>query len=268
MNVKFEIRNLQCSYDQRRVVLNIEKLDIYDNQITFFVGPSGVGKSTILETLGFMNNTIFRSDRESVFKYEGENVKNKWKCNDTELSEFRNKNFSFIFQQTNLMPNFSAFENVGIPALLQGKKNFEIDKRVREIIDRMGLPIKDRPIQQYSGGQRQRLAFARAMLSDFAVLFGDEPTGNLDAKSAENLMHVLAGYLKENRATAVIVSHDLNLAIRYANRIILIQKRGSGEHQYGNIDDSSVFERDNCCWTNMNNRITDEQLHQKLHEQL
>ena len=194
MDLLFDIENMKCSYKKdgaqlTDVVLEIENLKIPQGKVVFFVGPSGIGKSTILETLGFMNQTVASVDK---FEYAGRDVRNIWNWDDEKVSAFRNKEFSFIFQQCNLMQNFTAYENVMATALIQGVTKETARRETNKVLKMMDLPFnEDRPIYQYSGGQQQRLAFARAILPQFKVLFGDEPTGNLDVKSAENLMRVL-----------------------------------------------------------------------------
>ena len=246
----FNINNLKCSYkkngkiEPKDVVLDINSLQIPKGKVVFFVGPSGVGKSTILETLGFMNKTVFSVD---TFSYCGQDVKNVWDWEDSKISDFRNAEFSFVFQQCNLMDNFTAYENVMATALIQGMEWNEARKKTHHVLKLMKLPAnEDRPIYEYSGGQRQRLAFARAILPSFNVIFGDEPTGNLDPKSAENLMELLTTVVHQQNASAIIVSHDMHLAVDYADMIVQIQRvaikgeeEGEKEKDKGVINTSS-----------------------------
>ena len=246
----FEILELKCSYDMNveHSVLHIVNLVIPKGKIVFFVGPSGIGKSTILETLGLMNNTIASVKK---FEYDGMDLSCAWKWSDRRLSDFRNREYSFIFQENNLMPNFSAYENVMITAMFQGMSKEESYQGTVKVLDYMQLPQEDRPIYSYSGGQRQRLAFARAILPNFSVLFGDEPTGNLDSGSAERLMNILTAKVRERHSTAIIVSHDLKLACEYADMIVNIRKSDSG--QFGIIDDYSCYHKEDTgewSWTN------------------
>lgn len=267
----FEIKNLQCSYNRQddieSVVLSIKELVIPRGQIVFFVGPSGIGKSTILETLGFMNNTIASVEE---LNYLGVSKKDAWSLPDKAISEFRNSEFSFIFQQNNLMPNFTAYENVMTTALFQGTSFDEARKSTRKVLEQMQLPTDDRPIFRYSGGQQQRLAFARAILPNFQVLFGDEPTGNLDSKSADNLMQVLTNIIHDKKTTAVIVSHDMHLATKYADVIVQIRKERkypnnpNDERCFGIIDNNSLYIKQNNIWHYQKDNYTNEQLQQKL----
>lgn len=241
MKTLFQIKQLNCSYDSRKVVLRVEELQIPQNRIVFFVGPSGVGKSTILETLGLMNNTILHAEEMS---YNNLNLQDAWRWSDKKISEFRNNEFSFIFQQNNLMPNFTAQENILTAALFQGEDERCARQRMTKLLKALDLPSEDRPINQYSGGQQQRISFARAILPKFNVVFGDEPTGNLDHNTADKLMQMLTSAIRERQSTAIIVSHDIDLAVKYADEIIMIQKvKDSKYGEYGQIDKNSIYKR-------------------------
>lgn len=262
MSKLFEIKNLRCSYDKHykeglsKVVLEIHDLVIPKGKKIFIVGESGIGKSTILETLGLMNNTIVPSE-ESVFRFykDGEeciDLIRLWKTNDdAQLSSFRKKHFNFIFQSTNLMRNFTAFENISITRMLQGYDQKSTFERAAGILRDLGLEHIDekRMAQELSGGQQQRLAFARAIIPDFTVLFGDEPTGNLDADNAVRAMELLTAKLDEyNGSSAIIVSHDMHLSVTFADIIIKIKKEERPSTTiadeityYGVIDQRSIF---------------------------
>ena len=273
MNRLFEIENLRCSYDKNykeglsRVVLEIEHLCIPRGKKIFIVGESGIGKSTILETLGMMNNTIVPGDDTHFAFFESEekerDLKAMWKKRDRVLSDFRLKHYSFIFQSTNLMKNFTAFENIAFTRMLQGFSRFSCFQRTKKVLADLGLEHIDqkRMAQELSGGQQQRLAFARAIIPDFTVLFGDEPTGNLDAENAVRVMEILTGKLNDHEgASAIIVSHDMHLAVTFADVIIKIRKcirpkehADDEDISYGVINDTCVYhkaEADSNVWTN------------------
>lgn len=261
MSALFEIENLRCSYDKQyregisKVVLEIHKLAIPRGKKVFIVGESGIGKSTILETLGVMNNTIVPGEKSKFVFYETEDqptdVAKLWEQGDDELSAFRLKHFSFIFQSTNLMRNFTAYENIALTRMLQGYSQEASFARAKEVLRDLGLEHvdQDRMTQELSGGQQQRLAFARAILPDFTVLFGDEPTGNLDSDNATKAMEILSAKLQEmSGSSAIIVSHDMHLATMFADVIIKIKKAERPHASaldevvtYGVIDDSCVF---------------------------
>lgn len=268
----FTIENLRCSYDRpykeglSRVVLEIKRLHLKRGKKVFIVGESGIGKSTILETLGMMNNTIVPDKDARFFFHEtdgrGTDLLALWHGSDEILSQFRLRNYSFIFQSTNLMRNFTAYENVAYTRMLQGYGRQETFERTRKLLADLGLEHvnEQRMAQELSGGQQQRLAFARAILPDFTVLFGDEPTGNLDPENAQRVMRVLVQKIDELQdASAIIVSHDMKLATTFADVIVKIRKDirpklhpEDDELSFGVIDDSSVFVPDSTrvAWTN------------------
>lgn len=281
MEKLFEIKDLSCSYDKTKVVLEIKHLVIPQGKKVFIVGESGIGKSTILETLGMMSKTIV-DDSASVFKFYSNsdinvNLKELW--NDPKrLSNFRLNNYSFIFQSTNFMKNFTAYENICFTRMLQGYSRKESFDKAKTVLSSLDLSLVDekRMAHTLSGGQQQRLAFARAVLPDFTVLFGDEPTGNLDPENAKNVMQILTEKLDSlNGASAIIVSHDIPLALRFADVIIKINKRerpdinpDTKEHDiFGYIDDSFVYMKDDCHgsnWSNGTNVFSNLELEEKL----
>ena len=262
MEKLFEIENLRCSYDRpfipdvSKIVLEIERLVIPRGKKVFIVGESGIGKSTILEVIGMMNNTIV-DNSETVFNFYGQDGKcidlmGMWRRNnDQELSDFRLRHFNFIFQNTNLMRNFTAYENVAITRLLQGYSMEEAFEKADHVLSDLGIVGlgRERNAMELSGGQQQRIAFARAILPDFTVLFGDEPTGNLDSENAMKAMETLSSKLGDiPGSSAVIVSHDMHLAISFADMVIKVRKKG----EHGFIDGASVFNpsSDHDSWTN------------------
>ena len=230
MGSYFEIKKLQCSYEckatEPKVVLQVYELRIPKGEVVFIVGRSGCGKSTILEALGLMNNTILSAEKFAIFP-EGNkeiDVTTIWKQKNSVLSNIRKKYFSFIFQQTNLMQNFSIWENAMIPQLIKGgNKNY--DETLKQVGLQQILDENKQIVGELSGGQQQRLAFVRAFLPDFKILFGDEPTGNLDPENSDNLMRIIADEIHNSKdKTAVIVSHSPELAVKYADRIIKIHE--------------------------------------------
>lgn len=273
MEKLFELSNLRCSYGrpfipgQSKVVLEIKHLVLPKGKKIFIVGESGIGKSTILEVIGMMNNTVV-PDANTRFLFYGKDGKETdllalWNTNSDEaLSEFRLRHFNFIFQSTNLMRNFTAYENIAITRMLQGYSQEESFRKAEAVLTDLGLGnmTRDRLAQELSGGQQQRLAFARAILPDFTVLFGDEPTGNLDPENAMRAMELLSIKLSELKgSSAIIVTHDMHLATTFADIVIKVHKEMRPEKDahgetafYGTIDDASVFVPDaqRACWSN------------------
>jgi lipoprotein-releasing system ATP-binding protein len=273
MEKLFEIANLRCSYDRNyqegvsKVVLELRDLVLPKGKKIFIVGESGIGKSTILEVLGLMNNTIVPQAGSKFVFYDNEenpvDLLGLWSRNDDdELSKFRLRHFNFIFQSTNLMKNFTAYENIAITRMLQGHDKESSFAKAATVMEELGLGHIDRHrmAQELSGGQQQRLAFARAIIPDFTVLMGDEPTGNLDSDNATKAMQMLRSKLGElDGRSAIIVSHDMNLAVNFADIIIRIEKKvdksaqDAGERRfYGFINEECVYtpSEQKDVWTN------------------
>jgi len=239
----FELNNIQCGY-HNKVVLDIAELSVPKVPLIFVLGPSGIGKSTFLEMAGLMTKTQLNQPAKFTFLSANEQVdlKSFWDWKETEQATFRKSKFSFVFQQTNLMQNFSILENMCVPLLIQGKTFEESAALVSETANQMDLPsnLLNRPITEASGGQLQRIAFTRALSANFEVLFGDEPTGNLDPGNARNLMERLKENLITRNASAIVVSHDLSLAENYADCIIQIEKKGTSENFYGVLSNRNI----------------------------
>lgn len=239
----FEIKNLKCSYNGKELVLKAEHINIPRGKLTMLLGISGSGKSTLLETLGLMNKTLM-PDSEIIYyskdqKYSFDYI---WQKDERYVASIRNSDFSFIFQDTNLMPAFTAYENVAVTQMLQGKSRSESFEKVRHFMKIMGLEEVglEKKAVELAGGQRQRLAFVRAITPQFEVLFADEPTGNLDRKNAKEVMRQLRNQVKTLNKSAIIVTHDTALAEEFADQIIVISKING----MGNISRENIFHRD------------------------
>lgn len=239
------LHDLRCAYGDGPLVLTVPQLEVAAGELVFVVGVSGGGKSTLLETVGLMNKTLKGSGKMLFAEQNLEqiNISSLWNQSE-QLDDFRKRHFSFIFQKTNLMPNFSCGENMVLPALFKGL-DFKVAKsKVEQYMDQLGLDrsIFNKRIVNVSGGQRQRLAFIRAMAADFSILFGDEPTGNLDANTAREVMTVLSNHLHENGKTGIVVSHDIDLALEFADRIIPITMiTGNGDINHGTVDAKNIL---------------------------
>jgi putative ABC transport system permease protein len=278
----YKLKNVNCSYSKSvRPVLEIEDLEINANEVVFFVGPSGVGKSTILETLGLMNNTIDKTD-DSIFELKINNLKldmrNIWDEKESTLSEIRNDFFSFIFQENNLFQSLSGMQNAISSSLIKGTSSvtaFKKANKVRqEILSDINLDnsTNDFNINGISGGQRQRLSFIRAVITNYNILFADEPTGNLDWLNAEILMDFLIKEMR-NDSTVIIVSHDIDLALRFADKIVYIEKKSEiiqdKKYYYGKIDNNTIFynaDKENKEWKNGENKFSRKELKNLIKE--
>lgn len=291
MNI-IEARNIRCSYTGDRTALQVNQLDIPAGQLTFILGVSGVGKSTILETLGLMSNTLFtHSDSEFTFHHEGQviDMAGLWKSKEKVRSAFREQHLSFIFQSTNLMNNMSVLENAKVTQLIQGVPDLKAEQIAKQFLHRIELVERNpetgemmesetlemwnKPPQAISGGQRQRLAFARAVATNASLLFADEPTGNLDAWNAKNLVDVLTSELKIKGQTAVIVTHDIPLALAHAHQIVCIRKTLAKDKEgkvytHGVVDVDFTFAKNGESWTQnlggFQNQLTTAELHSFL----
>lgn len=248
----YRIENLECAYKNGPVVLKVPFLELQAGQTIVVLGKSGYGKSTFLETLALMNNTF--SKGKLVFSPPSMNGQDPmdltrvWFDSEKEhISGIRNRHFSFIFQQTNLMPNFTVYENIYVTRLLQGFSEKDCLKETRELLKRIGLSESDalRKVTELSGGQRQRVAFARAIISSYDVLFGDEPTGNLDEYNSRELMQLLAEQIREQKEgfpkTALIVSHNIEMAMEFADSILVIS--WNPQVKGGEIREQDVFHK-------------------------
>lgn len=193
-------------------ILNGIDLDIGKGEVVSVVGESGVGKSTFLHILG----TLDRPSAGNVL-YEGEDV---FKHGDKELASFRNSSIGFVFQFHHLLPEFSALENVLLPSKIKGTPPAQAEKRAREILDEVGLGERyiHRP-GELSGGEQQRVAIARALMVEPSVILADEPTGNLDTKTADSVHRLLMEINKNKGITFVIVTHNEKLA-QQTDRVI------------------------------------------------
>lgn len=184
-------------------------------EMVAIMGPSGCGKTTLLNCLAGLD-TI---DDGNIF-IQGDNLRD---LTDNQRTTYRAKNMGFVFQDFNLLPMLNALENVELPMLVSKTSSRKARSRALELLDRVGLAdrARHRPAE-LSGGQRQRVTIARALTNDPAIVWADEPTGNLDSESATDVMDLLALFNREHGQTLVIVTHALEVGQR-ANRIIRMQ---------------------------------------------
>jgi putative ABC transport system ATP-binding protein len=186
-------------------------IEIGRGEFVSIMGPSGSGKSTLMNIIGCLDTPT-----EGEYVLEGRNVAG---LSLDQLASIRNKTIGFVFQNFNLLPYATAWENVELPLLFNGKKGKQRRERVAELLKAVGLlDWKEHRPSELSGGQQQRIALARALANDPPLILADEPTGNLDSKSGEEIMALLSRLWKEGR-TIVMVSHDDRIAA-YSQRTI------------------------------------------------
>lgn len=186
-------------------VLNDIDLTISKGEMVSIVGHSGAGKTTLLQIMG----TLDKPDSGSVI-FDNNDVT---KYNDRKLSDFRNKNIGFVFQFHQLLPEFTALENVMIPALIAKKTRSSADKEAMHILELMGLTDrKHHKPAELSGGEKQRVAVARALINNPMIVFADEPSGSLDTENKDELHSLFFKLRDELNQTFVIVTHDTQLA--------------------------------------------------------
>lgn len=199
-------------------VLKDVNIEINKGEVVSIVGSSGAGKTTLLQLLGTLD-TPEKQNNASIL-INGTDI---LKLNAKELAQFRNLNLGFIFQFHQLLPEFTALENVCIPAFIANKDKATTEKKAVELLKYLGLENrKDHKPSELSGGEQQRVAVARALINDPKIVFADEPSGNLDTQSAENLHDLFFKLRDELGQTFVIVTHNETLA-NMADRKLVMQ---------------------------------------------
>ena len=196
--------NIHKSYGSLHVLEGVD-VAIDKGEIVSIVGKSGAGKSTLLHILG----TLDQADKGQVL-FNGKDIS---RLKSKELSSFRNDHIGFIFQFHHLLPEFTALENVCIPGFIQKRPEAAVEKRAKELLDYLGLSerLLHKP-NQLSGGEQQRVAVARSLINQPAIIFADEPTGNLDTASSDELHQLLFNLRDDFQQTFVIVTHNEGLA--------------------------------------------------------
>jgi len=209
-----EVKSVRKSFGTLEVLKGID-LRIEKGEIVSVVGPSGAGKTTLLQIIG----TLLKQDEGSV-EINGFNLLS---MNDKRLSEFRNKHIGFVFQFHQLLPEFTALENVCIPAMIAGKRRKEIEPRAIKLLD--FLNVRNRALHkpgEMSGGEQQRVAVARALINNPSVILADEPSGSLDTENKRDLHKLFLSLRDEFAHTFVIVTHNRELA-ELSDRIITMR---------------------------------------------
>jgi len=199
-----ELRNIKKSFGQLQVLKDIS-LTINDGEVVSIVGPSGAGKTTLLQIMGTLDN----ADSGSVI-IDGINTSS---LGSNQLAKFRNQHIGFVFQFHQLLPEFTAVENIMIPAMIAGKSQRQAKQRALELLDMLGL--KERASHkpaELSGGEKQRVAVARALINNPSVIMADEPSGSLDTKNKTELHQLFFDLRDKLHCTFLIVTHDEQLA--------------------------------------------------------
>lgn len=224
------LKKVYTSGETKTHALRGVSFDIENGEFVAVMGPSGSGKSTLLHIIGFL-------DRPTSGKYtfEGKTMDD---YTDDELAKVRNKKMGFVFQSFNLLSRSTALENVKLPLIYSDIKHSERDKLAKKALEDVGLGDRmDHEPSQLSGGERQRVAIARALVNDPDVIFADEPTGNLDSESGEQVMNIINDLNEVKGHTVVLITHETYTA-EYAERIISLM---DGEVE----DDRKVKDRNN-----------------------
>ncbi|WP_341214879.1 ABC transporter ATP-binding protein [uncultured Wocania sp.] len=199
--------NVHKYYGDLHVLKGVD-IHVKKGEIVSIVGASGAGKTTLLQLLGTLDRASAKEDFNITINNTNINT-----LNDKALAKFRNEHIGFIFQFHQLLPEFTALENVCLPAFIKGTKKADAEKRAKELLDFLGLShrINHKP-NELSGGEQQRVAVARALINNPDLIFADEPSGNLDSESAETLHSLFFKLREEFGQTFVIVTHNEELA--------------------------------------------------------
>ena len=262
----FTVQNLQCKYPgSQHPVLEIDHFSIFRGELVFFLGVSGVGKSTMIESLGLMNRTIVPTPNAQL-TFHGpkgdESLFDLWEHQPEKLAQFRSEQYSFIFQNSNLFEKLSLAANAIMPSLANSQDISALELEAKELATKLlqNVSADDYRLKNagsISGGQKQRLAFIQAMISPHEVLFGDEPTGNLDWGNAKKVMKTLRQHIKDNQKTGLVVSHDVPLSVAFADRIVLLtaKEKTKNEVKTGVILPENIFTRNGEQWVSSDRRL-------------
>ena len=208
-----KVSNIHKSFGGLKVLRGVS-LEVKNGEIVSIVGASGAGKTTLLQIIG----TLLPADQGEV-EIDGTKI---FGLNEKRTAEFRNRHIGFVFQFHNLLPEFSALENVMMPALIGGVSRKEAEQRALELLEAVGLSGRaEHKPAQLSGGEQQRVAIARALINRPSVVLADEPTGNLDTHNRDEIQRLLFDIRKKFGQTIVMVTHDERLAEMADRKIVM-----------------------------------------------
>jgi lipoprotein-releasing system ATP-binding protein len=212
-----EVKNIHKYYENLHVLKGVD-LKIDKSEIISIVGASGTGKTTLLQILGTLD-TFSKTEQESSLIINGNDIAS---LNRNQLAKFRNENLGFIFQFHQLLPEFTALENVCIPAFIKKTSRDTAEKRAKELLAFLNLSHREnhKP-NELSGGEQQRVAVARSLINNPAIILADEPSGNLDTESAESLHDLFFKLRDEFGQTFVIVTHNNELANMADRKLVM-----------------------------------------------
>lgn len=218
-------RNIQKSFGKLKVLKGVD-LNVEKGEIVSIVGASGAGKTTLLQILGTLDTQSNKN--ESGLEISGIDINS---LKDRALARFRNEKVGFIFQFHQLLPEFTALENVCIPAFIKKTPRKEAEDQAAELLDFLGLKDRHnhRP-NELSGGEQQRVAVARALINSPSIILADEPSGNLDSESADNLHHLFFKLREEFGQTFVIVTHNEELADMADRKLTMVDGQIVGQN--------------------------------------
>ncbi|OGY44057.1 MAG: macrolide ABC transporter ATP-binding protein, partial [Candidatus Buchananbacteria bacterium RIFCSPHIGHO2_01_FULL_39_8] len=212
-----KIKDLQKDYVSDEVITKVLRglnFEIKEGEFVSIMGPSGSGKSTLMHILGFLDRSTCGN-----YEFKGQDI---CKFDDDKLAELRNKEIGFVFQTYNLLPKTTVLDNVKLPLVYTSMRPKERDERAREAIEAVGLTHRINYLSnQLSGGEQQRVAIARALVNNPSIIFADEPTGNLDSKSGQQVMEIIQN-LNDQGKTVILVTHEKDTA-DHAKRVIKLR---------------------------------------------
>ncbi len=220
-NKILEVKNLKKQYDNKQSPITVFEninFSLEKGELVSLMGPSGIGKSTLLNILG----TLDRPNAGEVF-YDG---KNPFYLTNREKARFRNEKIGFVFQFHHLLPEFTALENILMPAIVYKQKSYNIQQKAEQLLESVGMSHrKEHKPSEMSGGERQRIAVARSLINNPEVILADEPSGNLDLQNSKNLVDLLIRLNQDYGSTFIIATHNPEIAKQTEKTLFMENKK-------------------------------------------